>query len=385
MMTKVPNIILVLIVVFLVSCEDRYWPELDENYQNLLVVDGMITSADPPYTVKLSSSSSVNNPHIYPLSGYQVKILDNHGNIEYLTETKNGEYMTAPNGIHGIIGRKYKIVLTSPEGNQYESAFEEMQMSTEIESVYTELKYTGDGNSVFDITGLQFKINTKLAQGDTNYYLWRLISTYKYKADFKIRYIFDGTLRPFTNYDSLRTCWKTDTIWEVFTYNTEDLSEPIITDFPLHFVTTKTKELSIRYSLLVKQYSLSKEAYNFWNTVKEQSSELGGLYSQQPFQIRGNLKSINKPDESVLGYFIVAGLAQKRIFVDKPQVLMQYPICEIGDWERENFGSIFLFPEDSWPVYATYDLNYSPALPNQECMNCEASGGVIQKPEFWID
>ena len=38
----------------------------------------------------------------------------------------------------------------------------------------------------------------------------------------------------------------------------------------------------IKYSTLVKQYSLSREAFEFWNILEEQSKQSGELYESQP-------------------------------------------------------------------------------------------------------
>jgi hypothetical protein len=110
------------------------------------------------------------------------------------------------------------------------------------------------------------------------------------------------------------------------------------------------------------------------------------LYSKQPFQIRGNISNIADSKEIVLGQFMVAGVSEKRVFVDKPPapVKMRFPKCEFTDDVYQNFGAIFEFPPSSWPMFATRGPKGN-ALPNQWCMDCRESGGVIEKPDFWID
>jgi hypothetical protein len=88
-----------------------------------------------------------------------------------------------------------------------------------------------------------------------------------------------------------------------------------------------------------------------------------------------------------LGYFTVAGLAEKRIFVDRPEapVQMRYPVCMLVEADYMNFGTIFLTLPSEWPQYATYDNNGGNAYPNQDCLDCQLRGGTIEKPDFWID
>jgi hypothetical protein len=376
---------LIALIVTSTACVDEYWPDLDE-YENLLVVDGMITNAPGPYTVKLSLSSNVNYPRYIPLGGATIVIADHLGNKETLSETEEGTYSTSPSGIQGIIGRKYRIEITTADTNTYFSPFVEMKTPVGLDSVYALTETRPSQELTHDLAGYQFYLDTKPAATNNNYFLWDLWATYQYKADFKIKYIFEGTLEPFPKSDSLLTCWKTIKVQEIFTSETGSLAEPIIIKFPLHFVTTETREVSIRYSLLVNQYTLDSSDYEFWNSVRKQNEDQGGLYVNQPYQIRGNVFNPNNPEEPVLGNFTVAGFSEKRIFVDRDWDLrMYYPFCELTEGDIENFSTIFFFPPRSWPIYATRSSEGSPALPNQECMDCRKSGGTIEKPEFWID
>ncbi|MCD4731082.1 MAG: DUF4249 domain-containing protein [Bacteroidales bacterium] len=385
MIIKLWNIILMLLLLVFTACIDEYWPKLDK-YENLLVVDGMITNTPGPYIVKLSISSSVDNPRYIPFGAATIIIRDQSGNAEILSETEEGTYTTSPIGIQGIVGRKYRVEITTSDSNNYLSPFVEMKTPVGLDSVYALTEYRPSQELPHDLAGYQFYLDTKTSEIDTNYFLWDLWATYKYKADFKIRFIFEGTLEPFPKSDSLQTCWRTYKVKEIFTSKTGSLINPVITGFPLHFVTTETRELSIRYSLLVKQYTLGSGDYQFWNSVRKQNEDQGGLYTNQPYQIRGNVFNPDDPDEPVLGNFTVASISEQRIFVDRPWLLpMYYPVCELTEGDIENFGTIFLFPPRSWPVYATTTIGGTPALPNQECMDCRLSSGTIEKPEFWID
>ena len=369
------------------ACEERYFPAIDSKYENVLVVDGMITNAPGPYTIKLSSSVPVNSYDIIPMSGFQVIVSDDAGNAETLTESEPGAYITAPNGIQGIPGRSYQLTMHSPNGKTYQSDFEKLNEPVGIDSVYPKLEYHNDPNYNYEISGYQFYIDTEPSEADSVYYFWKLTCTYQYEADFIIRWIFDGTLRPFTNSDSLRTCWNTPKIKDFFVFSTVGMSESFLHDFPLQYVSTQTRHLSIRYSLLVEQMTVSEDVYNFWNSIKEQNSDIGELYTKQPYQIHGNIYNPDNPDELVLGYFMVAGTDTKRIFVNRPgpPVIMRYPICQLEEADYMNFGDLWRSKEDEWPLYATFDNNGANAAPNQECLDCTLSDGTIERPEFWID
>lgn len=371
------------------SCIDEYWPDIGTKYEQLLVVDGMISNQPGPYTIQLALSSNVNKPEFKPLSGYEVIIADDLNNEEILSETEKGVYQTSPDGMQGIVGRSYKLIINTPDDNRYESEYELLRKPIEIDKIYQEIEFHTVGSYDHNLSGFQFYIDTKKAENDTNYILWRMEDTYQYNANYRAKYVFDNfEMNTFTPSDSLYTCWKTRKKKEIITANTEDLIEPVLLKMPLHYVTTETRELSIRYSLLVNQYTLGYTAYDFWNRLTELQNNVSWLYAKQPYQIQGNIKNISNYDEPVLGYFMAAGIDQQRIFVDRPYGL---------DWHYKrtcnlittDLRDLMLSMYQSWPLYLTAvysEYGQSPALPvRQYCVDCRKSGGELTPPEFWIE
>lgn len=380
---------LILIGFAMASCVDEYWPQLGDNYEAALVVEGSITNIPGPYVVRLSMTARPDNKEYRPLPGYTVKIMDDQGNEEILMDLGEGSYVSRWNGIQGIPGRSYKVLITSPEGKEYESSYERMAEPVGIDTVWAEYETREDLNFDHMLEGYQFYISTKPSTEDTSYFLWRLTGTYKYMANHNIRYIYDGTLRPFSNWDSLKTCWLTYNVPEIFTHHTLYLSEPYLTGYPLHFVNTEDKKLSIRYSLLTEQYTVSKKAHEFWKSLKEQANDQGSLYATLPYQIRGNIKSVTNPEEPALGYFMTASVTYNRTFVNRPHwAKFHYPIaCYLI---TEGIGDLLQIMNNQWPVYLTTSLTeegvLTIALPSsQTCVDCTKSGGTITEPGFWIN
>lgn len=378
---------LIFLVLISASCIDEYLPEIHK-YENLLVVDGKITNGPGPFTVQLSLSTSVNLPKYTAYTGCTVFILDNEGTQEELTEVTDGIYQTAPDGIEGIAGRNYKIKIISPEGENYESDFEELKTPVAIDTLYANLEYQLVSGYSFDLPGYQFYINTVPSAENDNYFLWQLEKTFQYTSDYFIKYYFENrNLYPFQPTDSLSTCWKTEMVDEIILYNTYNLSEPVVEQFPLLFVSTETRELSIRYSLLVKQLTISKETYDFWESVQKQNSGEVSLYTQQLYHIRGNIRNTNDPGESVLGYFTVAGESVKRIFVNRPagDIDFYYPVCVVGEGEYDAFKYIRWTDPNTWPLYVCMSETGQLALPHAVCTDCRERGGDIINPGFWTD
>lgn len=377
--------------MLLSGCVDKYWPESEFKYDRMIVVEGMITNTPGPYTVYLSVSAALDKPEFIPLSGYSVIISDDQGNMELLTQIEPGVYMTSADGIQGIIGRSYKLGIFSYDDNSiYESAYELLRKPVEIEDVYSDIEFHTDSDYEYNLSGYQFYVDTKTAEQDTNYLLWQMDYTYQYEANYLARYVYDNyqmeTMHPS---HSLLTCWKTGKRKEIITNKTENLSEPTLKKIPLCYITTETKELSIRYSLLVKQHTISYEAYRFWNQLEEFKEDTYWLYAKQPYPIKGNLECTSDGDEIILGYFMVAGVDEKRVFVDRPLGVDWHYKTDCGFYTGEYMTYKLHLLHDSWPVYLTKywnGFNYITALPQEQyCVDCRQSGGELTPPEFWIE
>lgn len=369
--------------LFLNSCVDEYWPEVNK-YDDLIVIEGGITNDVPPYTIKISKSSPIDTSKYLPFTGCVLKISSDDGINEVLIETESGVYMTSETGIQGEIGIKYKLSISTPNGKEYESSFEKLLKPVEIEKVYTEVETKGDSEYDHDLIGYQFYVDTKETQQDTNYYLWRMEATYHFQSDYNIRWYYDGRVRPFNPSDSLFNCWSSYKVKDIFTFNTTSLLGNKLVHFPLNFVNTETRQLTKRYSLLVHQYTINKKAFQFWNAIEEQNSESGSLYAHQPYQIRGNVKNVNDEEEPVLGYFMVSGVDTKRIFVDKIDAPFYFAKCEINDGNYQAYMEIGWTDPLYYPVYVILYDNQR-AVPGQPCADCRQRDGTIVKPDFWED
>lgn len=382
------NIVLLLIIFGITnSCVDEYWPEVLPKYERALVVDGQIDSQEGPYVVSLSLSTEVNWPFFDPLKGCIVTISDNSGNSEQLIEIGGGKYTTTEQGIKGIPGRSYKIKIQTPQGKNYESDFMRMSQPGIIDSIYYKTAYKPHPTLERMMNGLQFYVNAQNENDSSYYFYWKIEQTYKFNANYKIRFYYDGQMRRFNNPDSLFTCYKHDHIPNIYLFNTEKLSKREIKDFPIHYVNTEFKALSIRYSVLVNQYSITKESYKYWNDLASLNDEQGDLYSRLPFQVRGNIYNTEDKDEPVLGYFMVAGKSTKRIFIDRPAYLDYYYSDSCNTYGPD--PEILWIHRNEWPIFLPAFPGTGGASPAwvdyQWCVDCTKSGGDLEKPEFWVE
>ena len=207
-------------------------------------------------------------------------------------------------------------------------------------------------------------------------------ATFKYHADFTIDFFYENLrIQPYDNPTEFKTCWQTVQVNEIFTMNTSNLSKPKVEQLPLAYVRADKREFSVRYSLLLKQLSITKEAYNYWNTLERQIKSQESLYNSQPFQVRGNIINVDNPEEPVLGFFLVAGQTEKRIFLDRPEELeTEFSYCFPPDYD---LSTLPFFPRSFWPIYIYEDEMGRKAIGLRECFDCRMFGGTLIEPDFW--
>ena len=390
---KIRNIILILSLIVL-GCKDEFLLE-SKTHQSIMVVDGVITNEEGPYMVKISKSAPVNHFAVIPYEDCIVTLIENTGKTEILMEMEPGKYMTSESGMRGVVGNEYSISINTPAGKEYKTEPQKMKEPVEIDSVYAEKIVIDKEGYPFGLPGYQFYTDTKTALSQENYFLWKTTESYEYTVDFDLFDIYFGRAKLDTNNllrepivhkyrTDLFRCWKTQNINYFFTGKTSNLTIPNITGQPLHFVGTDTRRLQERYSLLLKQYTIGKEAFYFWNNVEEQASDENFLIASQPYNIKGNIKNKNNPDELVFGYFTTASVIQKRIFIDRPKVPFYYDMCTLV---TNPYSIAELYKDGTPPFYlikAENSYGYG-VLVFEYCVNCTSIGGNNIKPDFWID
>ena len=162
--------------------------------------------------------------------------------------------------------------------------------------------------------------------------------------------------------------------------------EPLINRYPVLFISNESDRLSVRYSILVNQYSLNQDEYLYWEKLQRISQEVGGLYDIIPSSVPGNVFCVEDPAEQVLGYFSVSGKTSERLFI------------------RENFrGLVNLYrdcPSDTiygnkvipnldisaWVIVDEPYLSppYRVITNKKTCADCSVRGTTV-KPDFWDD
>lgn len=383
-MKKLNAILLFIVISFLTSCIKPFNPKVDK-YENLLVVDGCVTDGPGPYTIKLSKSGTLKQFSLLdPFPNCQVSVKDNLGNEYAFKEKQAGVYQSDSLAFRAIAGRAYQLFVSTKEGEQIESSMDVLPAGLKIQSIDAELEHKDDKDLFYGKDGYQFYLNTETFDSRDNYILWRLQTTYKFQADYGIfSYINkSGQYLPMINGDTLKNCFRNVDVLQILLLNTANLNATQITRYPLYYEDNYSKALTIRYSLNVQQYKINEAAYTYWSEIKKITDSGGDLYSTQPYQVKNNLINKSNEDIPVLGYFMVAGISEKRIFLNRPSIIFRYGKCAPSTPQRYVVEKMLNRP-DLWPVYFAETENGMYLL-DQECVNCLLTG-TQTKPSFWTE
>lgn len=375
-------IVLIICIAINTSCKKPYDPPAIRADNRFLVIDGtLINSPDSPTvitlsrTVRLTDTTTASSPE----AGATISVESNTGQIFSFNETPNGIYKSNPLLLNA--SDQYRLNITTSSGSQYVSDFVEVKQTPSIDSITWQQQ-----------NDVMINLDTHDPSNKTKYYRWDFTETYQYEAPLQAELSQDnGRLFYVDNTNQTYDCWRSVNSVEILSGSSIALSEDVISKAPIAIVPQNSQKISIRYSILVKQYSLTREAYQYLQILKKNTENLGSIFDPQPSQLIGNIHSIQNPQELVIGFFSASSVQQKRLFITK---------YEVTNWafvdSNRECGVMVLghtpLPSPNFFIYDYPDPDYYPyyfcgseclKIARRECVDCRLRGGVNQKPSFW--
>ncbi len=406
--------LLFLLTAIIAGCKKPYNPPATSAPGTYLVVEGVINSGNDStiikisHTVKLSEKTST-NPELDA-----VVTVDGDQNVSYpLVGIGNGRYVSA--GLNLNSAHKYRLNIKTAAGKQYLSDYVDVVNSPPIDSV----SYDTQGD--LSGPGLNIYVNTHDANNKARYFRWDYQETWMFTSNFLSAYKSNGDTvlgRDIVN-DNIYQCWLSDTSSTIVLGSSAKLSQNVINKNPIISIASSSEKIGIEYSILVKQYALTPDAYNFYTNLKKNTEQLGSIFDALPSQLKGNIHSVSNPSEAVIGYISVGSITSQRIFIPR-QVLPAwaypppfYSDCVLAS-DPENPKSsccyyVFADPngytENQVDKYINYDNPHfsaggdTPLIPvsaiglpghpplgytaaSRRCTDCTLRG-TNKKPAFW--
>lgn len=381
------NLVFIILCLSLISCIKRYEPDIKSQDAVKFVVSGQVNKGDEIQRINVSTTSPVSQSQYFPVTGCVVKILDDKGNSYIAVDKKDGNYEAVIPQTALIPGTAFKVDIVTPGGVNIVSDFDQMHDCPALDTVYYRLDSLPSSNPLVFTKGIQFYTNLDAQNYNSRYFKWEITETYEYHSTFPIEWYYDGTVHHILPPDkSKMVCWKTALIKDVFTLTTKNQAVNKYDKVPFHFVdNVSSRRLLYGYSLLVRQFAVSEAAYAYWEKIRTNSNEQGGLYTRQPMVIKGNMHNLTHPDQDVLGFFEATSVTSKRIFVQKVENLPldSSPECS-ADQANILRGGLKAIPYWAYPAYlVATDYGYIVILLEPQCYDCTKSGGNTVKPAYW--
>lgn len=360
-------------LILFVSCRRSYDPGLPDKNRLLLVIEANINPGGGT-TVRLTRTAKLDvNTTIQSENNAQVTVEGKDNSSRILTFSGNGNYTT---NAGFVIGNEYRLHIRTASGKEYISKYIKAQKTPDIDSISWER----------ESRGVRIQANTHDPDNATRYYRWEYVETWQYNSPFPPNLIYvNGTIRnrvfPAEN---VNVCWTTKPSTSITIANSTKLEKDIISRSPLIFIPNDDEKLSQRYSVILSQYALSKEAYDFYELLKKNTESIGSIFDPQPSEATGNFSCVSDPAEQVIGFLTASTVTTKRIFINTQEVqpwntrygCQDYRIRKNPDSIKEAISNSLIPIDDLQPdPYYTFS--------QIQCVDCTAKGGTTTKPSFW--
>jgi len=396
MMKNCWKILFVLLATgFMWACKKPYSPAVITQAPNYLVVEGFINTADST-TIKLSRTTQLaDTAKSKPELGAIILIEDNLNNHYQLTETGNGLYKSPAVNLSG--SQTCRLHIITSDKKEYASDMVQIDKTPPIDTV----THTVVNN------GIQMAVSTHDATNKVKYFRWDFDETWEYGSYYIAGYKYisaTNTVTYMTPDDLDHICWLNGKSNQILVGSAENLSQSVINNQVITYVDESTGKLALGYSILIKQYALTKGAFEYWQKLKKNTEQLGSIFDAQPSDLKGNLHNINDASEPVMGYISASNQTSKRFIIGHnsiPLFTSNYygppgeDSCIPGNLAFEPANTFndrlnLLYAESDNLIYTTYGsgpvtLGYVYA--SGSCVDCrlKTKGGTNKKPSFWPD
>lgn len=394
-----------LFLIVINSCIEPIKVELSPgDMKSMLVVEGKVTDEPGSFQVRLTKSAPVNtyitNYSFEPIIDAEIYISDDKGDRFQLCPTADGWYETDDKYLKGVPGNTYILHITTADGMLYESTPQVMAEAPPIDSLFYEEKQQTviKENVVSKENWLTLFLDTHTSGTGVQYFKWEFEETWEFNMPEYIEVVKHVFYEPCRcNIDSVFTklvyipsdqlhCWITEPSKSILIKSTASIFTGEVKGMPLISIGPEDDRLGIRYSILVKQFILNKEIYNYLNRLKDLNETNGGMYDKMPAPLFGNIQATSE-NKKAMGYFFASAVKTKRIFINNRDIHLvtgHSPYSECSrTWEYAE-GIHFETGNYFYGIIAPPDRDEGEYVfsRSEYCSDCRERGTDI-KPDFW--
>ena len=298
--------------------------------------------------------------------------------------------------------KNYQLLVTRYDGRSYTTQPTQLTNTSQIDNIYASRVIDDLGNE-----NLSIFVDSFDPSSNSKYYRYVYEETYKIIAPKWNEYDLVVTSNP-PNYTigkvprtrEERVCYKTINSNSIIQTETNGFTEDRVTKFPVRVLSKDNTIISHRYSILVKQYVQSLDAFTFYKTLANLSGSENLFSQNQPGFFNGNVFSVDDPNEMVVGFFELSSVSSQRFYFNYQDFFPNEPLppyfdkCETfapdnAVWAADPShlvnlilsGAVKYYGENLNPDY-TNPGPYLMVIP--ECGDCTRLGTNV-KPDFWVE
>jgi hypothetical protein len=367
-----------------IACRKPYDPPVITSNTSYLVVEGEINPGQDSTVITLSHTVSLSsNITVNPVAGAIVTVVSDQNTSYPLIETSTGNYTSS--GLNLDNTHAYRLAIKTSDGKQYQSDLEPVLITPPIDSVGFNIISSAAK------TGIQLFVNAHDATNQVKYFRWDFNEEWLFYTKYTSNYISNGTaIVPRQPNQNVTYCYTGEQSSDINLASSAKLSQDIIYQNPLVFIPSTSEKIEDKYSILVHQYALTPEAFNFYTNLKKNTEQLGSIFDAEPSSSPGNIHCISNPAEQVIGYVSVSTVSQKRVYILKdqlPQWVPVYPYACYQDTTGKLSGvyisDLINNPQAYYPTIGIgAPVPYRYLFTSPECADCTIRG-TVTPPPYW--
>lgn len=355
-------------------------PDVISSPQSYLVVDGFLNS-NGVTQIKLSRTYGLSGGTTAPKETGATLYIEEETGTRYGLRESNaipGTYLSSTLVLNPAV--RHRLYLTTAAGRAYASDYVVVKTTPPIDSVT--FQPAADE--------LKIQVNTHDDRSASQYYRWEYEETWETRPlltpELEYNKITDR-LVPITAYFPI-ACWSSEKSANVNLSKTTSLNEDVVSNYVLRTLPGIADRLYVKYSILVQQYALTREEYQYWELLRKNTESIGTLFDPLPSQLSGNLHCLNDDNELVIGYLGAHSMTEKRIFIQRAQLPAEWRIQSGYDdcippnillnTSIRSLNSIF----GNYTIIPLYQVPGGYAIASKNCVDCRLRGTDV-RPSFW--
>lgn len=318
--------------------------------KEILIVEGFISTKPGPHLLKLSKSAQYGSFLLAisePEEDAGVFIKDDTGYQTFLQELSPGMYYT-PEGYQAEVGRSYTLIINS-KGGQYISTAEKVEPVPKINNIEARWKKFPSIIPEDFRSGIELYATFEDPAETQNFLFWNTTGTFimfTYPELYVDRDI-NLPMPIWSPKDCCERCFfeekKAEKQFRIYSDNNMNGNE--ITTLAA-YLPDNGGRFDEKYLVRLEQYSLTREAFQFYKLLNDQLQIDGDIFDPPPALISSNIISISNPGTSVIGYFHASDVHRDSIYIEATKILEPNRDLQINDDCREVGG--FLDPPPYW-------------------------------------